>query len=161
MTLSEVARKAGISRATMYRRFDSRDALIGALVAAELGALERLLTGRMRFADEPRQTVYMLVREVLDANAHNEPLQAALRIDGAALLPLLIRSGSAPTLVDVVTQRALAHITDSPLAEKLTPDPEAAVEFMVSAIYAQLLSPGLYLSHGQLATYVSEAVVRE
>ncbi|MGC4935684.1 TetR/AcrR family transcriptional regulator [Gordonia sp. DT30] len=161
LTLAAVAREAGIGRATLYRRFASRDALIAALVTAELDELERLVRSRLRFADEPRQTVHMLVREVLDHNSRNEVLGAALRIDAADLLGWLIRSGSQPTLVDVVTERALAYIVDSPLAQHLRPNPEAAVEFMVGAIYADLLSPGRYLTHAQLATYITDAICVE
>lgn len=159
LTLAQVARRSGISRATMYRRFASRDGLIGALIADELDRLERLLIGRLRFSDAPRDTVYMIVREVLAANAANTALQAALRIDGAALLPLLVRSGPAPTLVDVVTERALAHIAGSPLAESLRPDPPAAVEFLVTAVYGQLLSPARHLSDAQIAEAVCAAVL--
>src|SRR5690625_669880 len=160
MTLSAVAAQAGISRATMYRRFASRDALIAALVAAELDALEQMVVARVRFGDQPRETIGMLVREVLDYNATNAALQAALRIDGAALLPWLIRHDEQPTLVDVVTARALAHIADSELARHLRPTPEAAVGFLVSAIYAELLSPSRQVSHAQLAAYLTDAVCR-
>lgn len=158
MTLSAVATEAGISRATMYRRFASRDALIAALVAAELDALEQMVITRVRFGDQPRATIGMLVREVLDYNATNTALQAALRIDGAALLPWLIRHDGHPTLVDVVTARALTHVIGSELARHLRPTPEAAVEFMVSVIYAELLSPNQHVSHAQLAAFITDAV---
>lgn len=159
LTLAAVARRAGVSRATMYRRFSSRDGLIGALVTDELERLEQLLVGRLRFADVPRDTVYMIVREVLAANAANIALQAALRIDGAALLPILVRSGSALTLVDVVTERALEHIAGTPLAAHLRPDPAAAVEFLVTAVYGQLLSPARHLTEAQVAEAVCAAIL--
>ncbi|MCF8586876.1 TetR/AcrR family transcriptional regulator [Gordonia liuliyuniae] len=158
LTLAAVAREAGIGRATVYRRYSSREELIGALVADELDRLEQMLLGRLRFADQPRETVHMLVREVLDYNARNEPLVAALRIDASRLLPWLIRSGSQPTLVDIVTDRTLSHIAPSPLAAHLHPDPSTAVEFMVSAIYAELLSPARHMSHAQIADYITSAV---
>lgn len=158
LSLAAVAEEAGISRATMYRRFGSRDQLIAALVADELAVLERLVVSRVRFADEPRETIHMLVREVLDYNANNDALQAALRIDGAALLPWLIRRGDNLTLVDIVVARALAHVVESPLAQHLNPTPQAAVEFMVSAIYAELLSPARHITHAALASYITNAV---
>lgn len=158
LTLAAVAREAGIGRATLYRKYSSRDELIGALIAEELDRLEQMVRSRLRFADRPRETVNMLVREVLDYNANNAPLVAALRIDARRLLPWLIRSGSHPTLVDVVTERALTHIGDSALAEHLHPDPASAVEFMVSAIYAELLSPARHMSHARLADYITAAV---
>jgi AcrR family transcriptional regulator len=160
LTLAAVAREAGISRATMYRRFATRDTLIAAVVAAELDALEELVLARLRFADQPRETTHMLVREVLDHLANHAALQAALRIDGSALLPWLVKREGSPTLVEIVTDRALTHIERSELAGHLRPNPGAAVEFMVGAIYAELLSPSRHLTHAQLATLVTDAVVR-
>ena len=160
LTFTAVAQEAGISRATLYRRFPSRDELIAVVVVAELDELERMVANRLRFADQPQQTITMLVREVLDYNARNEALQTALRTDAPGLLPWLIRTEPRPTLVDIVTERTLARITDSPLATALHPDPATAIEFMVSAIYAELLSPARHLSHAQLADCITAAVCR-
>ena len=161
LSLAAVAEESGLSRATVYRRFASKNVLIGALVDHELSELEHLVLERLRFADEPRQTIHMLVREVLDHIDRNEALQAALRIDGTALVPWLIRSDSNETLVDIVTSRALAHVADSPLAGHLSPDPESAIEFMVSAVFAQLLSPARHMTHARIASYVTTAVYAE
>jgi AcrR family transcriptional regulator len=160
LTLAAVAREAGISRATVYRRYASKEALVGVIVDRELAALEELVLSRLRFADEPRATIHMLVREVLEYNAGNSALQAALRIDGSILTPWLIRSGDNSTLVDIVTERAVPHIAGSPLARHLTPTPEAAVEFMVSVVFSQLLSPARHMSHAEVASYVTAAVYR-
>lgn len=158
LTLAAVAKESGLSRATIYRRYASRDDLIAALIAAELDALEGLFAGRMRFADQPRETIRMLLREVLDHNANNEALQAALRLDGGVLAPWLIRRPGHRTLVDVVTERVLTHVAGSELAPRLRPDPPSAVEFMVAAVFAELLSPGRYLTHAQIAAYVTDAI---
>lgn len=158
LNMSAVAREAGLSRATVYRRFASKNGLVSALVNHELEALERVVLDRLRFADDPAETVRILVREVLEHNAGNEALQAALRIDGSALLPWLVRSGSGETLVDIVTARALTHVTDSGLARHLHPSPESAIEFMVSSVFAQLLSPARHMSHADIASYVATAV---
>jgi len=160
LSLAAVAREAGISRATIYRRYASKERLLGVIVDHELDTLERLVLGRLRFADEPQQTIHMLVREVLDYNAGNDALQAALRIDGSALTPWLIRSEHGNTLVDIVTDRALVHVVDSPLAPHLGPTPEAAVEFMVGVVFAQLLSPARHMTHADIAAYVTAAIYR-
>lgn len=159
LTLAAVAKEAGISRATLYRRISSRDELISTLVAAELNALESMVLARLRFAVDPRDTVYMLVREVLTYLASHDALHAALRIDGAIFLPWLIRTGDRPTLVDIVTERALDNLMESSVAQHLYPNPAAAIEFMVSVIYAELLSPAQRMTHDQIATYITTAVV--
>lgn len=158
LTLAAVAKESGLSRATVYRRFASRDQLISTLIDAELDALESVLLTRLRFADEPRETVHMLVREVLDFNATNEIVQAVLRFDGAALTPWMIRTPDHRTIVDIVTDRSLAHVEGSELARHLHPDPRTAMEFMVSVTFAELLSPGRFLTHAAIAAYVTDAV---
>ncbi|MEO9329030.1 TetR/AcrR family transcriptional regulator [Gordonia aurantiaca] len=160
LTLAAVAKEAGISRATIYRRYASRDQLISSIVASELDELERVMVGRLRFADDPRDTIYMMVREVLDYNAHNDLVQAALRHDAGSLTPWLIRREGHPTLIDIVTDRALAFIKESPIVGYLTPNPEAAVEFMVSAVCAELLSPARYLTHADIANRITDAIYR-
>ncbi|MCZ0913054.1 MULTISPECIES: TetR/AcrR family transcriptional regulator [Gordonia] len=114
----------------------------------------------MRFADDPRDTIYMLVREVLDYNANSELVQAALRYDAASLTPWLIRREGHPTLIDIVTDRALAFITESPVARYLSPNAEAAVEFMVSAVCAELMSPARFLTHADIANRITDAIYR-
>jgi AcrR family transcriptional regulator len=47
-TLDDVAREAGCSRATVYRYFDSKDALVAAAVARESGRLEAALAQATR-----------------------------------------------------------------------------------------------------------------
>lgn len=161
LTLAAVAKEAGISRATIYRRYASRDQLIAAVVSSELDALERVMLGRLRFTDDPRDTVYMLVREVLDYNANNELVQAALRYDASSLTPWLIRREGHQTLIDIVTDRALLFIADSPVAGHLVPNPEAAVEFMVSAVCAELMSPARFLTHAEIAHRITDAICPE
>lgn len=160
LTFTAVAQEAGISRATLYRRFPSREELIAVVVVAELDELERMVANRLRFADQPEQTITMLVREVLDYNSRNEALLTALRTDATELLPWLIRTEPHPTLVDIVTERALTRITGSPLADALHPDPAAAIEFMVGAIYSELLTPARHMTHAQLADFITVAVYR-
>ncbi|PWD45025.1 TetR family transcriptional regulator [Gordonia paraffinivorans] len=160
LTLAAVAKEAGISRATIYRRFASRDQLIASMVASELDELERVMVGRLRFTDDPRDTIYMLVREVLDYNANNELMQAALRYDAASMVPWVIRREGHPTLIDIVTDRALAFIEDSPIAGYLAPNPAAAVEFMVGAVCAELLSPARFLTHADIANRITDAIYR-
>ncbi|WP_247604516.1 carotenoid oxygenase family protein [Gordonia paraffinivorans] len=64
------------------------------------------------------------------------------------------------TVVDIVTDRALAFIEDSPVAGYLAPNPAAAVEFMVGAVCAELLSPARFLTHADIANRITDAIYR-
>ena len=95
LTLAEVARRAGVSRMTVYRRYDDLDRLISALLVVEFGAViaeaaeraRREATGRAR-----------LVREVLHVTrrtAEHPLMRRILELDPEMLMPLVVdRLGS-------------------------------------------------------------------
>ncbi len=95
LTLAEVARRAGVSRMTVYRRYDDLDRLVSALLVVEFGAViaeaadraGREATGRAR-----------LVREVIHvtrATAEHPLMRRILELDPEMLMPLVVdRLGS-------------------------------------------------------------------
>lgn len=98
-TLADVARRAGVSRMTVYRQFTDLDTLVSALLTRELGAViaqveqevaglptarERLVEAAVRTVD--RVSVHPLYRRILD-------------LDPELLLPLVVdRFGSTQQL---------------------------------------------------------------
>jgi AcrR family transcriptional regulator len=154
VTTGAVARKAGISKATMYRRWDSKDALIadaiGTLVDQEIvipdtGSLEEdvrtLLAEAVELYSAPRAAA--LMAELVAATARTPELASAVR-DGflvrrrAALGQVLERAAARAELRDdvdrdlcidlfggVVFYRLL--ITGGPLDARLVDDLTAVV----------------------------------
>ena len=90
VTMAEVARRAGVSRMTVYRRYDSLDAVVSAALTAEMAAVVAAVadgvprdgTARERVVAEAAGTVAALVEHTL--------LQRVLEVDPASLLPLLV-----------------------------------------------------------------------
>lgn len=107
-TLTEVARRAGVSRMTLYRRASDVNALILELLARELGAVladeERkasgLSSGRARLVATAVGVVERLPREPL--------LKRVLEVDPELLLPYLVeRQGSTQRMAVAEVRRLL------------------------------------------------------
>ncbi|MFC9894681.1 TetR/AcrR family transcriptional regulator [Nocardia sp. NPDC127579] len=94
LSMDEIARSAGVGRATLYKYFPGRDALIAAAVDSELAAFfAEVAAVRDRHDDQDDQLIhgfahaYRLLR-------HHPALQAVLRLNPTLLLPYLITDAS-------------------------------------------------------------------
>lgn len=118
-TLTDVARRAGVSRMTLYRRAPDVKALILELLARELGAVitdeerraQALRTGRARLVATAVAVVQRLPREPL--------LRRVLEVDPELLLPYLVqRQGSTQKLAVAEIKRMLdAAVADGSVRE--------------------------------------------
>lgn len=90
-TLTEVARQAGVSRMTVYRRFESFDRLISALLTLEL---RQILTSiplpRPGTGPVHRQAVDLIVAGT-DAIADHPLVRRVLAVDPEYLTPLMVQ----------------------------------------------------------------------
>ncbi|WP_395293705.1 TetR/AcrR family transcriptional regulator [Kitasatospora hibisci] len=87
--LSEIARRAGVSRPTVYRRWPDVRAVIGALLTREIGATQ----ATVRLAGEDRAAFVDGVVEV------------AVRLRDHPVLGALLRSADSDTLFEYVVER--------------------------------------------------------
>lgn len=161
LTLASVAKHAGVSRASVYRIFGSRSALINAVVEREIQTMLTIIRTRIGLFDDPRYTVRLLVREVLDYLGTHRALRAVLTHDAADLTPWLVERGDGhPTLIEAVTGTAVSQLAGTDLAEHLWPTPDRAVEHIVRVIFAHLLVPSSRMCDDDIANLVTAAVVR-
>src|SRR5919197_4640580 len=142
-TLTEVARKAGVSRMTLYRRFPDLEAVLSALMTREFGRL---------VADAAAQAEGSNTRERLVATVvHGSRALAAdplfgrlLEVDPELLLPYVTqRLGGMQKMAVEASARILAGADDSVRRDA---SPEALAAGM------ELIARGFVLaSHGELA----------
>ena len=134
-TLTDVARRAGVSRMTLYRRAPDVKALILELLALELGAViaheeqraMRLPTGRERLVATAVAVVDRLPREPL--------LRRVLEVDPELLLPYLVqRQGSTQKLAVAEIKRML----DAAVADGSVRACDTAV---VAAVLVHVITP--------------------
>ena len=92
-TIDDVAREAGCSRATVYRYFANRGALVVAAVDREIAALTDAVLAAARAADTLEDAVVaMFVTAARRITAH-DALQRALELEPEVVLPSLSFEG--------------------------------------------------------------------
>jgi AcrR family transcriptional regulator len=109
-TLTDVARRAGVSRMTIYRRWPDMQGLLGDLMVREWGAL---VTGVLDAAEGrplDRRAIAEGVVSCLARVREDELFRKIVEVDPELLLPYLIeRRGRTQDLVLDVLTRALAE----------------------------------------------------
>lgn len=110
VTVTDVAKRAGVSRMTVYRRFESRERLISAALTAEMAGL--LATALRQSADLPsvRAQIVAQVGFVTSALDEGSLLAGVLDMEPESLLPLLVdRFGSGQELVVSHLREQIGH----------------------------------------------------
>ncbi len=108
MTMAEVARRAGVSRMTVYRRYRSLDALVSAVLTAEIADVLTEIAARSRPAGSARDRVVAQSAAMVEALIDHTLLQRVLAVDPQSLLPLLVeRIGSGQRMLRDYVAEAL------------------------------------------------------
>lgn len=97
-TLTDIARRAGLSRMTLYRRWPEMNALLGDLMTREWAGLVALTT-ESRSAN-PRERLVADIVQTVAALRRNELFTRIIELDPEMLLPYLLdRAGRSQELV--------------------------------------------------------------
>ncbi len=95
LTLAEVARRAGVSRMTVYRRYDDLDRLISVLLVIEFSAVIAEAAERARREATGRGRLVREVIHVTRRTAEHPLMRRILELDPEMLMPLVVdRLGS-------------------------------------------------------------------
>lgn len=161
LSLTSVARHAGVARATAYRMFGGREALVSAIVSHELDQLRAKLNEWG--ADEPDvgRRVHLRVTRSLAYIRDHDALQYVLRNEPEEVVRSLVTTSdrSRSTLVEMIVDASLVDLRDDE-AQALYPNPRAAIEFLVRTVYSCMLVPGSAMTDAEIADLVVRAVVR-
>jgi AcrR family transcriptional regulator len=121
LSMGDVARRAGLSRQTLYRYFPSKDALVAAVVSAETASLiEQVVTAAVEVED-PRASLEAALFTTLRVVRDHPLLDRLLRTEPEALLPLLTAEGSPAmtqvrTIVEALVAERRPPMVDDPVA---------------------------------------------
>jgi len=138
-TVEEVARQAGVSRATVYRYFPGgRTQLQRDVVAWEAGRFMQRLAAATEGAGDLEHLLAAAVVFGHRAVADHQVLQMMLATEPAALLTQLGLSGGA--LVDILRAWLEPHVTPEALAPGVSLD--AAVEYLARMLLSLLSAQG-------------------
>jgi AcrR family transcriptional regulator len=141
-TVTDVARRAGVSRMTLYRRFPDLEGVLSALMTREFGRLVADAAARAEGASTREQVVEMVVHGSR-ALAEDPLFERLLDVDPELLLPYVTqRLGGMQKMAVEASARILADADDS-VRSDIPPD--------VLAAGMELISRGFVLaSHGDL-----------
>jgi len=109
LTVDDVAREAGISRATLYRYFPGRSAVLAAVVRSETERLQRGLDEALGETTTLAEALAAVAGYGARAFAGHEALQHLLATEPGTVLPHLCFSG-ADTLLTVAADRIGPHL---------------------------------------------------
>lgn len=100
MTMADVARRAGVSRMTVYRRYRSLDAVISAALTAEIADVVADAMHTPSSGEAARDRIVAQSVAVISALVDHTLLQRVLEVDPQSVLPLLVeRIGSGQRLL--------------------------------------------------------------
>ncbi|MEE4024390.1 TetR/AcrR family transcriptional regulator [Gordonia sp. PKS22-38] len=161
LSLTSVARQAGVARATAYRMFGGKDALIAAIVEREVVTLRAKLREWAENESDAAAKVRVQVLNVLPYIREHEALQYILRNEPEEVVRALVatKGASGPTLIHQIVDQTLPDL-EPDIAEQLNPDPRGAAEFLVRTIYSLMLIPDSALSDDDIADLVVRAIVK-
>ena len=122
MAMGDVARRAGLSRQTLYRYFPSKDALVTAVVGAETTDLIEQVLAASADIEDPRASLEAALGTALRLVRDHPLLDRLVRTEPEALVPLLTTEGS-PAMLRVrsvvealLTTRTPQQVEDDPIA---------------------------------------------
>jgi len=90
LSVGDVAKRAGLSRQTLYKHFASRDELVSRTVLREAGRMVELVIAAAALHDDPVASLEAAVLETLHLVRDHPLLDRLIATEPEALLPLLI-----------------------------------------------------------------------
>jgi AcrR family transcriptional regulator len=141
-TVTDVARRAGVSRMTLYRRFPDLEAILATLMTREFG---RLVDQAAEQADgaTARERVVATVVHGSRALAHDPLFMRLLDVDPELLLPYMTRRLGGVQRIAVAAGAAALAVDDGSVRTDSSP------EVLAAAI--ELMARGFVLgAHGEL-----------
>jgi AcrR family transcriptional regulator len=109
-TLTEVARRAGVSRMTIYRTWSDMPQLLGDLMTREWGVVVAAAAGSHRHDDDTVGRIVGTALGAVRALRENELFLRIVELDPELLLPYLLsrRGRSQQAVLDLVTEQLRA-----------------------------------------------------
>ena len=139
-SLDDVARGAGVARATLFRRFPNRDGLMNAVAAREAQSAISAVDQQIASIEDPVDFLVAGALAIIHEITGNELLQRLLVTDRDQMLPLLSGKGSPIlTMGRLYMQAQLARIQAQ--GAVLAGEPEVISELLARLVLSLALNP--------------------
>lgn len=108
LSVGDVAKRAGLSRQTLYKHFASREELVAQTVLREAGRMVEGIIAAAELHDDPLASLEAAIVRALELLRDHPLLDRLLATEPEALLPLLVEgSGSVLDAVELVALQML------------------------------------------------------
>lgn len=110
LTVGDVAKRAGVSRPTLYKHFRSKTDVVAAAVEREADRMVREIAVE-DLPEDPRQALAVGIRAALRVTREHPLLDRLIQTEPESLLPLILQDGGAVsmrvrgTIEDILIQR--------------------------------------------------------
>ncbi len=131
LSVGDVARRAGLSRQTLYKHFASKEDLVAEAVLEETTRVVREVVAAAEPVDDVREALVVGVRTALELSRGHPLLDRLVRTEPETLVPLLT-AGAGPVMVAV--RAAVCG-----LAERKLPELDRSVVERGADVVARLL----------------------
>ena len=139
-SLADIARAADVSEATLYRRFTSREVLLGRLVAREAEEFIALVARETGTVRDPRERLVAAFLLFVRQLRSHDLVQRLLETDPERMLPLLTTGGNAALTLG--RSYILAQAEEALAAGvRMTAEPEHLAEILVRLAHSLVLTP--------------------
>ncbi len=156
LTLSQVAERAGVSRATAYREFGDKDGLLSAVAQREIATMAAVVFAATDLHAEPRAVVSSVVTAALSYLRDHSAFTYVRDHEPHWLLRAGLPVGSNRlNLVQTVASLVAPAITGNPA---LALEPVQAAEVVVRTVLSHSLIEDSALDDQQVAEAVARAI---
>ncbi|MFJ8925911.1 MULTISPECIES: TetR/AcrR family transcriptional regulator [unclassified Streptomyces] len=140
-TMADVARLAGVSRITVYRRFDTKEALVEHVVRREFRRYFEQFATEIRGADTAADRVVLGFVSSLRAIRHNRLIGGLMAVEPDSVVPSITTDGGRTQYV--VQQFVAARLREEQRAGQVaeTVDVDVVAEMMVRVCTSFLVVP--------------------
>ncbi|MFI6502568.1 TetR/AcrR family transcriptional regulator [Nonomuraea typhae] len=160
-SLSDVAARAGVSRATVYRAIGSKDRL-GELIVRHEGARFIEEVRRIFAADvPPEEQIAAAVEFALEFTSGHDVLQRMLMEEPEELFTMLIERPGHTAFITFLTEGMAPLLAAGPHAHLLRVAPAQAVEFTTRVVLSLIAHPTTTLGGSrEIARFIWSAIGR-
>lgn len=134
-TMEDVARRAGLGRATLYRHFQSKDALVRAIILAEAEAFFAALDAAVADCHSDEERLVEGFAFALQYSRGHALLRKLLRTEPETLLPYLVGGGQ---LIEVASDAVCRRIHEAPRSARRARETS---ELLVRLVLSLALTP--------------------
>jgi AcrR family transcriptional regulator len=137
-TLDDIAARAGVGRATLYRRFQNRDALLVALVVREVRRLIANVDAQLRGHDSPAERLVAAFLAFISQLREHRLLRRVVVSDPDQILPILTSPATLALGRDYIAAQAAREQAEG---ARLTADPQVIGELLARFAHSLALTP--------------------